>query len=157
LLTTERLTLRRFTPGDLDWFAELYSEPDVARFLGGVKSRAGAEERLNVRILQYYDEHPELGIWMTLERATGRRVGFHLLNHIRGESIIQVGYALAHRFLTLTTRRRARWHGSNVKPWTGWPSADDAQSDNPITRLPDYPITQLPNSLGISVQRSRPL
>jgi RimJ/RimL family protein N-acetyltransferase len=34
-------------------------------------------------------------VWLTVERATGSPVGFHLLNHIQGESIIQVGYALA--------------------------------------------------------------
>jgi ribosomal-protein-alanine N-acetyltransferase len=94
-LTTDRLALRRFTPADLDWLSELYSDPDVMRFLGGVKSRAGVEERLQTRILQYYDEHPGFGIWMTVERATGTSLGFHLLNHIRGESIVQVGFALA--------------------------------------------------------------
>jgi RimJ/RimL family protein N-acetyltransferase len=47
------------------------------------------------RILRYYDEHPGLGMWVTVERATGTSLGFHLLNHIRGESIIQVGYTLA--------------------------------------------------------------
>jgi RimJ/RimL family protein N-acetyltransferase len=94
-LTTERLALRRFTPGDLDWLAGLYSDPDVTRYLGGVKDRAKTEALLNTRILQYYDEHPGLGIWMTVERATGTCLGFCLLNHIRGESIIQVGFALA--------------------------------------------------------------
>jgi hypothetical protein len=78
-LTTERLALWRFTPGDLDWLAELYSDRDVTRYLGGVKDRAKAEEHLNTRILQYYDEHPGLGIWMTVERATGTCLGFHLL------------------------------------------------------------------------------
>lgn len=93
-LTTERLGLRRFTAGDLEWFVELYRDPDVTRYLGGVKDRAKAEELLNTRVLRYYDEYPGLGIWMTIERASGRRVGFHLLNHIQGESLIQVGYAL---------------------------------------------------------------
>jgi [ribosomal protein S5]-alanine N-acetyltransferase len=69
----------------------------VARYLGGVKSRAQAAEMLNTRILDYYDEHPGLGVWMTIERATGEPVGFHLLNHIRGETIIQIGYAVAKR------------------------------------------------------------
>ena len=94
-LTTDRLALRRFTPGDLDWLAALYGDAEVTRYLGGVKSRAQTAEMLDTRILRYYDEHPGLGIWMTIERATGERAGFHLLNHIRGESIIQVGYALA--------------------------------------------------------------
>ena len=92
-LTTERLALRHFTPADLDWLAELYSDRDVTRYLGGVKDRTKAEELLTTRILRYYGEHPGLGIWMTVERATGTQLGFHLLNHIRGESIIQVGFA----------------------------------------------------------------
>ena len=93
-LTTERLALRRFAPGDFEWLFALFSDPDVARHLGGTKDRAATEEMLNVRILRYYNDHPGLGIWMTVERASGRPVGFHLLNHIQGESIIQVGYAL---------------------------------------------------------------
>jgi RimJ/RimL family protein N-acetyltransferase len=94
-LTTERLALRHFTPADLEWLAELYNDRDVTRYLGGVKDRTKAEELLNTRILRYYCEHPGLGIWMTVERATGTRLGFHLLNHIRGESIIQIGFTLA--------------------------------------------------------------
>ena len=42
----------------------------------------------------YYDEHPGLGVWATIERATGACVGCHVLNHIQGEELIQVGYIL---------------------------------------------------------------
>jgi len=94
-LTTDRLALRRFTAADLDWLAELYKDHEVTRYLGGVKSRPQVASFLNGRILQYYDEHPGFGIWMTIERATGTGVGFHLLNRIRGEAIIQVGFVLA--------------------------------------------------------------
>jgi RimJ/RimL family protein N-acetyltransferase len=93
-LTTERLGLRRFTADDADWLVELYGDPEVTRYLGGTRDRAATEDMLRRRILDYYDEHPGLGIWMTVERASGRRVGFHLLNHIQGESIIQIGFTL---------------------------------------------------------------
>jgi RimJ/RimL family protein N-acetyltransferase len=93
-LETERCGFRRFTPDDRDWLRELYADPEVTRYLGGVKSAVQTDELLKTRILDYYDEHPGLGIWMTEERATGTRIGFHLLNHIQGESIIQVGYSL---------------------------------------------------------------
>ena len=93
-LTSDRLALRRFTPDDLDWLVNLYSDPDVTRYLGGAKDRAKGEELLRTRILGYYDEHPGLGIWMTVERDTGACLGFHLLNHIRGESILQTGFTL---------------------------------------------------------------
>ena len=93
-LTTERLSLRRFTPDDLEWFVAFHADERVMRYMGGVKDRGGAITLLQNRVLRYYDEHPGLGVWMTSERATGEPVGFHLLNHIQGETIIQVGYAL---------------------------------------------------------------
>ncbi len=79
-LQTERLALRPFVMDDLDWLAELCLD---------------AELILRVRILEYYEQHPGLGIWVTMDRTTGERLGYHLLNHIQGESIIQVGYTLA--------------------------------------------------------------
>src|SRR5262247_2090655 len=90
-LSTERLALRRFTPADIDWLVDLYSDAEVTRYLGGVKSRTQTQAFLETRVLQYYDENPGLGIWMTVNGATGERLGFHLLNHIHGESIVQVG------------------------------------------------------------------
>src|SRR6187549_868707 len=72
-LTSDRLALRQFTPDDIDWLADLYSDPDVTRYLGGVKDRAKSEELLGTRILQYYDEHPGLGIcWKPPFASTSR-------------------------------------------------------------------------------------
>ena len=93
-LTTERLALRRFTPGDLEWFVALYADAEVTRYLGGMKDRAAASDLFDRRVLRYYDEHPGLGIWLTMDRATGTPLGFHLLNNIQGETLIQVGYGL---------------------------------------------------------------
>ena len=93
-VTTERLRLRRFVADDLDLLHRLYGDPEVMRYVGGVLDRGKSEEMLKGRILDYYERHPGLGIWATLERATGACVGTHLLNHIQGESFIQVGYVL---------------------------------------------------------------
>jgi ribosomal-protein-alanine N-acetyltransferase len=93
-LTTERLGLRRFTLADRDWLCELYADADVTRYLGGTLEPAPVDLLLHARILDYYDANPGLGIWMTEERATGARVGFHLLNNIQGETIIQIGFSL---------------------------------------------------------------
>jgi RimJ/RimL family protein N-acetyltransferase len=93
-LSTDRLMLRRFTAGDADWLAALYADPEVTRYLGGVKRRPQVEDMLKTRILDYYDAHPGLGIWLTIEKASGDRVGFHLLNNVQGESLIQVGFGL---------------------------------------------------------------
>jgi RimJ/RimL family protein N-acetyltransferase len=94
-IQTERLALRRFTPQDLDPLSRLYSDPEVTRYIGGLKTREQAAEMLHDRILAYYDQHPGLGVWATEERAGGAFIGIHLLNHIHGEPDIQVGYVLS--------------------------------------------------------------
>jgi RimJ/RimL family protein N-acetyltransferase len=97
-LATARLTLRRFTWQDLDLFLELYGDPEVMRYVGGVKTRAEIEAAMQTRVLDYYDQFPGLGMWATIERETGACIGTHLLNHIQGEAHIQVGYLLLSRF-----------------------------------------------------------
>ena len=64
------------------------------RYGGGVKSPEQVHAVMRERILDYYDAHPGLGVWQTVARATDTPIGFHVLNNIYGESIIQVGYFL---------------------------------------------------------------
>lgn len=89
-----RLALRRFTAADRALLHRLHGDPRVMRYVGGVLDRAASEAMLHERILDYYAQHPGLGVWATLERASGACVGLHLLNHIRDEAHIQVGYLL---------------------------------------------------------------
>lgn len=94
---TPRLRLRRFTPDDVALHAALMGDPDVTRYVGGVRTREQAEEIFHGRILPYYEEHPGLGAWATIEKDSGDCIGTHLLNHIQGETFIQVGYILFKR------------------------------------------------------------
>jgi RimJ/RimL family protein N-acetyltransferase len=96
-LRTARLVLRRFRADDADFerYAGLYADAEVAVHVGGVQSREVAARTYAERVLDYYPRHPGLGIWATFERQGGAFVGLHLLNHIRGEDYIQVGYTLA--------------------------------------------------------------
>lgn len=94
LLVTPRLALRRFRADDLEFLCRLNADAEVTRHTGGTKDRAQTEQMLRVRIIDYYAANPGLGIWATVERASGRCVGLHLLNHIQGEALIQVGYQL---------------------------------------------------------------
>jgi [ribosomal protein S5]-alanine N-acetyltransferase len=93
-LESDRLALRRFTPRDYDWLVALYSDPDVMRYGGGVESPGQVKTIMRDRILDFYDAHPGLGVWQTVERATGKPIGFHVLNNVQGDTIIQVGYFL---------------------------------------------------------------
>lgn len=100
-LSTARLQLRRFTDADLDTLYRLYSDPGVMRHAGGVLDRDKASVMIRERILDYYTMNPGLGIWATIERASGACVGLHLLNHIRGAQHIQVGYLLFPQYWSL--------------------------------------------------------
>jgi RimJ/RimL family protein N-acetyltransferase len=93
-LRSARLELRRFTQADLPLLIELNADPQVMRWLGGVMTPQQSADLLQTRILSYYDENPGLGVWATVLRDSGACIGFHLLNNIHGESIIQVGYRL---------------------------------------------------------------
>ena len=93
-LETARLGLRRFTPADEALLYRLNSSEPVMRYLGGTMNADESRAMLHERILAYYDEHPGLGVWATMVKATGECAGFHLLNHVKGESQIQVGYRL---------------------------------------------------------------
>ncbi len=97
-LHTPRLTVRPIGRSDLPWLAELWADPDVTRYLGGSKNRAEVDTWYEERVLGDSKAMEGLGIWLTVESATGQPVGFHLLNFIKGEPLIQVGFALAAPF-----------------------------------------------------------
>ena len=97
-LATARLRLRRFTLDDLPLLVELNADERVMRHLGGVQTQEQTRALLDSRILAYYEANPGLGIWATMLRGSGACIGFHMLNNIQGESLIQVGYRLFPRY-----------------------------------------------------------
>ena len=128
-LRTSRLQLRRFTGDDLDTLYRMYADPGVMRHAGGVLDHDKASLMIRERILDYYALHPGLGIWATIESASGACVGLHLLNHIRGAQHIQIGYLLFPRFWSLgyatemarevrALGRRALAVGCHVGEWS---------------------------------------
>jgi ribosomal-protein-alanine N-acetyltransferase len=96
-LCTRRLRLRRFTAEDVGLVAELNADPEVMRYLGGALTPEQSRAWFQGRILDYYTANPGLGVWATELREGGDCVGMHVLNHIQGEPLIQVGYRLFRR------------------------------------------------------------
>lgn len=75
ILETERLLLRRFTPGDLDELARIYADPDVRRhFPEGVLTREEAREELEW-FLEGHPDDPQLGLWAAIHKADERFIG----------------------------------------------------------------------------------
>jgi RimJ/RimL family protein N-acetyltransferase len=79
-LETGRLLLRRPKAGDLDAYAELFADPEVVRYTGGVtKDRAESELALE-RMIRHWDEHG-IGLFSVVRKEDERvlgRVGFLL-------------------------------------------------------------------------------
>jgi len=71
-LETERLTLRRFTPDDLDDLVALDSDPAVMRYINGGRPTPHDEMRDDYLPwwLAYYDRGDAWGFWAAIERET---------------------------------------------------------------------------------------
>ena len=75
VLETERLVLRRLRPDDLPALSALYRDPVVRRtFPDGTRTLEETREELEW-FLGGHPRHPELGLWATVERATGAFLG----------------------------------------------------------------------------------
>jgi RimJ/RimL family protein N-acetyltransferase len=75
VLQTPRLTLRRLEPTDLQPLVELYRDPEVRRYFpDGVRTLDETREELEW-FLHGHPRHPELGLWATVERASGAFLG----------------------------------------------------------------------------------
>ncbi|GAA2751676.1 MULTISPECIES: GNAT family N-acetyltransferase [Kitasatospora] len=104
-LRTERLTLRRFTPADLDALALLHGDPAVMRYIddGRPVAREVVAERTLPALLAEYRELPAgLGCWAAVERAGGEFAGWFALRPAHSVGLaggIELGYRL----------RPARW------------------------------------------------
>ncbi len=81
LLETARLTLRQFTPADVDRLVMLDSDAEVMHFItGGVPTpRAEVADVILPFWLSYYDKSPVAGFWAAEESTSGDFLGwFHL-------------------------------------------------------------------------------
>ena len=75
ILETERLILRHLVMDDLDALFALYCDPEIRRYFpDGVLTLEETREELEW-FLTGHPEHPELGLWATIHKETGRFIG----------------------------------------------------------------------------------
>jgi len=94
---TERLSHRPLTLEDLDGLAGLYADAETMRHIGqGIpRSREETRESLEFLFAQYRDHG--LGLFATVEKASGRLVGRcgFIVWHIQGVLETEVAYLIA--------------------------------------------------------------
>ncbi len=116
-LTTSRLVLRPFAEGDLDAWAEIVSDEETTRWIGGVQSRGDAW-----RSIALYLGHWSLrgyGQWAVERRQDGRFLGRAGLWNPEGWPELEVGWTLArsawgHGYATEAGRAAVEWGRSEL-------------------------------------------
>jgi ribosomal-protein-alanine N-acetyltransferase len=92
---TKRLLLRHFTMDDLGPLAAMHSDPEVARFIGGVSTPEQTRDRLE----NWIEEYQRYGFskWAVILRSTGELIGRCGLSPelIDGVSQWELGWTLA--------------------------------------------------------------
>ena len=75
ILETRNLVLRHLEHSDLDSLFVLYSDPEVRRYFPeGVLTYEETKEELEW-FLNGHPEHPELGLWATINKETNQLIG----------------------------------------------------------------------------------
>jgi ribosomal-protein-alanine N-acetyltransferase len=75
ILQTERLLLRHLEPEDLDDLVALYSDPEMIQFIPDASTTL-AEIREELAWFHHgHPKYPELGLWATIDKASGQFIG----------------------------------------------------------------------------------
>jgi ribosomal-protein-alanine N-acetyltransferase len=100
ILETKRLLLRRQVSEDLDALWALYCDPEITKYIPDApKTYEEAREELEWH-RNGHPRHPELGLWATIYKETGKFIGrCGLLPWtIEGQLEVEVAYTIAQDF-----------------------------------------------------------
>jgi RimJ/RimL family protein N-acetyltransferase len=116
ILETERLTLRPWRQSDFEPFADFYSDPETAVFVGGTCGRNDAWRRMATYVGHWHLRG--YGFWALEDKSTGGFVGYAGLWFPEGGPEPEVGWGLlkvAHgRGFATEAALRARAYGYSV-------------------------------------------
>src|ERR1700761_3806998 len=90
---TERLTAERLAPGHLAELTALHLDPEVAQFLGGVRSPSQTEAYLNANITHWTEHGHGLWVLRTRDGVFAGRAGLRYIE-IEGVRELEIAYAL---------------------------------------------------------------
>lgn len=100
ILKTPRLVLRHQVIEDLDDLWALYGNPNITKYIPDAPgSRKEAKEELEW-FMNGHPKHPELGLWATIHKETGKFIGrCGLLPWtIDGKNEVEVAYTIAQEY-----------------------------------------------------------
>jgi [ribosomal protein S5]-alanine N-acetyltransferase len=95
ILETNRLILRRIQPSDVMPLVDLWSDPEVTRFLGGPRDKAWLKSEFSNSAQDPFAERYDL--WPVIEKETGRVIGHCGLldKEVEGKTEIELNYIIS--------------------------------------------------------------
>lgn len=96
IFETPRLIFRLLVRDDFDDLYRMYSDPEMRQYFpDGVRTAEETMEELEY-FLQGHPKDPRLGLWATVEKATGKLVGRGglLMWEIDGQTEIEIAYMI---------------------------------------------------------------
>ena len=100
IVETPRLILRHQVLSDLDDLWALYCNPNITKYIPDApRTRVEAQEELEWH-MHGHPRRPELGLWATIHKATGKFIGRCglLPSTIDGQNEVEVAYTIAQEF-----------------------------------------------------------
>lgn len=100
VLTTRRCVVREMTVEDLGDLYALYAPPEITRYMAGLHAKKSDEEAyIRAYIANMYGFYG-YGMWVVIEKATGRLMGRAGLSHLEVEGAVQLelGYVIAREY-----------------------------------------------------------
>jgi len=94
---TTRLSFRYFGPGDFELLKNLHTNPEVMRFVGGVKNATELQQRFD-KFLNYHQQHPGYGYWCAMRIPDKKFVGVFLVKKMQETEEPEIGYLLMPEF-----------------------------------------------------------
>ncbi|MEG3990993.1 GNAT family N-acetyltransferase [Microcoleus sp. S28C3] len=91
-IETARLYLRQFTPEDLDELYRIYSDPEIMKYLTGVKTREATEIAIHTMLQRW--EQNYFGMWALVHKIDRKLIGRCGLAFLDKTPEVELGYAI---------------------------------------------------------------
>lgn len=97
VIETERCVLREIALEDLDDLFELYRPPEITRYMTGLFATRSEEEEYMKKYIDYMYRFYGYGMWVVIERETGKLIGRAGIDHleVEGQVQLELGYVIA--------------------------------------------------------------
>ena len=97
VIETHRLLIRELRPADAARMFEIYSDPQVMRFMGPPPASVEVEEKSILSHVENYYRKLGYGLWAVIEKGTGELIGRSglLQFELQSEPPVEISYLLS--------------------------------------------------------------